>query len=232
MSENNVFGQMSPSPYAERQDQRIWGAAAVLGRLSGEETSRLIVARLARDAAHERGLPPCRQTEEPTSIFLDVIRFNNDESVAKKLRFGTQEALRNMALQPAPDPDVLGDLCYLAAAIGAFESIDTLTLIIKREDSEQLRIATGERIRQRALRALIGLLAVEPKRSPNLKELLQKLSADPQHRILALTGLVGLWPEEFHRHRSEVDEKELYRSLDLVGFLSSASAALARHQGL
>src|SRR5205807_7193424 len=175
-----------------------------LEALRAEDIASLVIARLARDTANQRGLPACRQAEEPTSIFIDVIRFETGYAIAEKLRFGTLQALRKVGAQDAPDAGVLGDLCYLAAAIGAHESIDVLPAIIRRPDSEHLTLWTGETIRCHALRALIGLLADSRCRSAEIKALLRELCLDPRYRVLALTGLIGLWPDEAHQYRSEL----------------------------
>jgi len=119
--------------------------------------------------------------------------------------------------------DEIAALCYLSASIGATQAIPTLIQIVEESKYDGLVAWTGESVRSRALRALVGLLSVEPVRTPELRELLMGLlwGTCKAYRHLALTALAGLWPEEraeFARQVPEVSEERLRLSLELAGF--------------
>ncbi len=224
MVHNTPIDEMSTSGTHRgfQSDARVPRAAAVLKSLSSQEISRLITARLARRFEEEGGLPPCQKDEEPTAIFVDVIKFAQDSSLANNLRFACVQALRRIGFDPSPNAELLGDLCYLAAAIDARESVDVLPTFIENPAIGELRLGNGETIRLRALRSLIGLLAAAPCRSPGLKALLEELLEHQRYRMLALTGLIGLWPEERGRYSlAGIDENLLRLNLELAGFRSA-----------
>ena len=215
-------------------DARIPHAIAVLTPLDAGEVSQVIIARLARQRDLERGLPPPERDEDVTAIFIDVIRWTNNIGFADKLRFCCVEALRQVSFEPTPSPGLLGNLCYLAAAMRAVEALDVLPRIVTSNRSEEMLLRDGEPVRSRALRALIGLLAVEParsyqtERSFDLGKLFGNLLTEPQYQILALTGLIGLWPnrrQEFINKLpgGQVDLRRLNVSLELAGFAASAA---------
>jgi hypothetical protein len=211
-------------------DARVPRAIEVLLSLDTSDVTRVMIARLARRRDLERGLPPCQRDEDPVAIFVDVIRWTRDAILADKLRFACLQALRSVNFEITPSPDVLGDLCYLAAALAADEALDVLPSIVAADRSEKMLLLDGEAVRSRALRAVVGLLAISPRRDASLEKLFENLLLEPRYQILALTGLIGLWPDRRREFiamapAGQVDERLLNANLDLVGFGSSATTA-------
>jgi hypothetical protein len=235
MGHNTSIDPMTPALHpAFAPDERVPRAIAILHTLDTSEVSQVMVARLACQRDRERGLPPRERDEDPAAIFIDVIRCTSDLEFANKLRFSCVDALRQVSFEAAPSPDVLGSLCYLAAAMRALEALDVLPGMVTRNGSEQMLLRDGEPVRSRALRALIGLLACDPARASqtarsfDLRGLFENLLAEPKYQILALTGLIGLWPnrrQEFINMLplGQVELRRVNVSLELAGFAVSAA---------
>jgi hypothetical protein len=223
MRNNDLVSKMSPRPHlAFSPDARIPRAVEALRPLTAGEISQIMIARLERQRTLENGLPPCQRDEEPVDIFVDVMMGAPNETFAEKIRFACQDALR-VAFSESLGADVMGNLCYLAAAIGAVEALDYIRLIASDEKFDQSLLADGESVRSRALRALVGLLAQRPSHDATIKTLFLNLLPSPEYRLLALTGLVGLWPQEREAFLAmvpgaQIDDRDLNINLDLIGF--------------
>jgi hypothetical protein len=160
------------------------------------------------------GLPALHHDEAPVDIFVDLADLYEDwrrellravpELLSKEIEFITREPAQTY---------LLAELCYLAARIGCLDARDMLRALVADERATGL-ISETEDLRLRALRSLVGLLGAYARNSaPAIYEKESKIYrvpeewvryratmfyalSDPKLAVMALTGLIGLWPRE------------------------------------
>src|SRR5205807_2213031 len=141
--------------------------------------------------------------EDPTDIFIDVIDFGNSSELSNSLRSACGNLLKEK-IEPLGDPQAVGELCYLAARIGAEEAISPLTTLAQQEAAAHILFG-GEELRFRALRSLAGLLALRPTKADDQhRKLFKKCLHEPAYQMIALTAILGLWPNSQHDLTSKI----------------------------
>jgi hypothetical protein len=159
---------------APQPDNTVAGAAATLARLDDSELERALWNRV-RGSPEDR-LPSLGRDEHPADILLDVARRDEYAPLAKRFRASCARLLEQRSgAKVLEDPPALGELCFLAARIGADEAVSALTSLLERCRTESVSVWEGETLRLRTLRALVGLLArnrerLEPSRHRALLE--------------------------------------------------------------
>ena len=143
-------------------------------------------------------LPPLHRDEEPVDVFVDLAeldpRWRDDLQTAVAKLLATEVA--NVGLEDPSRSHLLGELCYLAARIGSEEALDSLRSLVASERATGL-IGPGEDLRLRALRAFVGLLGTAGRMQTNDdRNVLTAALAEPRLAMVALAGLIGLWPDE------------------------------------
>jgi len=201
-------------------------ALALSGMASSGEAVAVLRQRLYTPERPEL-LPALSRDEEPADIFVDLVEHNPQSSLASLLRQACQILLTEMAGRPhLTYSSQTGELCYLAARIGSLESVPALRTLVEHHEAPLAMVQTGENLRVRALRCLVGLLGSAPASRDEFQGFFERFLTEPGCELVALTGLLGLWPES----RSEIlsrlpagfhlDETLLKASLTVAGFRS------------
>lgn len=142
--------------------------------------------------------------EEPSTLLADFVRQNHRPVVAAHVRRATSELLDEH--KRSSRVEALGELCVLAAAICSAEAVAPLQVVVTRPDAPSLLVRPWETLRHRAFRSLVALLVAhpdlaQPDEDGNLRNLFHVQSQYEESRILALTALIGFWPEGAARVR-------------------------------
>lgn len=202
---------------------RVMSAVRVLAHISQRELMSTISERIHGRAT--MGLPPLMKEEEPTSIFVDAVDYGGDETLNRELRSVCGIMLKDVCRSGVADKALAGELCYLAAAINSTEALSPLSCLAAQANASDIELPSGQDLRVSALRALVGLLASSRESLGSLQSyrpLLEYCLGQPRCQFLALTGLVGLWPESkatFVGMLSEaLDERKLDTALVVAGF--------------
>ena len=179
---------------------------------SQEDLANLIRSRLTTATNVPR---PLHRDEEPVDIFVDLADL--DETWRNQLRVAVAKLLAEESTLKSQEPaqiNLVGELCYLAARIGCTDARHSLQSLVTNESATGL-LNDVEDLRLRALRALVGLLgAFAQTSSPTIRDspesptyripqewapfrdaLISALK-EPRLAVVALTGLIGLWPRE------------------------------------
>lgn len=205
---------------------RVDLAKHVLSGLGREklELEKAVWKRL-RGEPQDIDLPGLARDEDPADIFLHVVKYTNERSLADLLRGACAHLLEAALQSPHLEQDAvaIGELCYLSARIGASDAIEPLTVLVERKETSSFTVRTGEDLRLRALRSLVGLLASNRQRvdTQRHRRLFEECLRLPRYKKMALTGLVGLWPElkdEFVRDLSGDEARALKTSLAIAGY--------------
>lgn len=179
----------------------------------------------ARLISGRSGLPALHRDEAPVDIFVDLADLYEDwrrellRAIPNLLSNAVPEFLNKESKENSPaETYFLGELCYLAARINCLDALDMLRALAANERATGLVSAT-ETLRLRALRSMVGLLNAfasttpcviyQKKNSadeistyrvpeawvPYRRTLFEALN-DPRLAVVALAGLIGLWPRE------------------------------------
>ena len=168
----------------------------------------------ARLTSGTKRLPPLYHDEEPVDIFVDLADLYEDWR--RDLLRAVPELL-SKEVNNVPDNHIqiyfLAELCYLAARIGCLDALPMLRALVTDERST-IPISEVESLRLRALRSMVGLLGLRASTTSPLEYLKDSRSYrvpddwgpyrevlffslnDPRLAVVALTGLIGLWPRE------------------------------------
>ena len=186
--------RMKATGVQAEQGPLVEGAKDRLTSLSPQDMAPLVWDRLC--GKRDPRLPELAREEYPADIFLYV--------VDQRLIPGFGEALgeacgsllkRNSEEATLANVPALGELCYLSARIRAWQAIDGLTKLARREDATA-PVLPNEDLRQRALSCLLTLLVADPTRMrPEHKTLFENRLKTPGCEMMALTALIGLWHE-------------------------------------
>jgi hypothetical protein len=218
-------GPMASASATPALSPRLAQARAFLSPLDPEQVAGVIAARIRESEGLP--LPRLSRDERPVDIFVDIVEYGGDEALSTHLREAGARLLARMVEDSAgrnllPNVASLSELCYLSARIGALDALESLRALSSREDAAVPTPASGEDLRLRALRCMVGLLGSHPDRSDRdrYREVLERCLDVPGYELIALTGLVGLWPgyKEVGRQGRNVDEKLLNTSLAVAGF--------------
>ena len=156
----------------------------------------LIQARLTGEIT--TGLPAVGPEEEPVDIFVDLAE--TDKYWREQLQVAAARLLNSQVQDFRPEQwyntVFLGELCYLAARIGSTAALKPLGTLAGNIKATGL-VSPGEDLRLRALRAYVGLLgAVDYPESEADREMLTRALSEPRLAMVALAGLMGVWPKE------------------------------------
>ena len=219
---SSEFDPMASASAAPARSPRMAQALAFLSELEPKRFPEVVLARIR--GTGDLPLPRLARDEKPVDIFVDVAERGSTPHVADSLRAASATLLGEFVggdlVSHAP---VVSELCYLAARIGSFQALDALRILAQREDAAMPTPTPGEDLRLRALRCLVGLLGSAP-RLPDperFKAVLEQCAQSPNYKLIAMTGLIGMWPE--YKNRGElpslgIDEALLNVSLTVAGF--------------
>jgi hypothetical protein len=194
-------------------------AVKALAKLDVNGTAAAIRSRLT-DGPEKFGLPPLQPQEDRVDIFVQVYEYGNNGEVRRRLSAGCVLLLDDRSLGLWE----LGEVSYLSARIQASNAIGPL-LRIARELRWAPSLAENSLVRM--LGSLVGLLGavkdISPQTALAAKEVFESCLNLKSCTFLAVTGLVGLWPEDRERLLAEVagliDEERLDVNLTVAGFL-------------
>jgi hypothetical protein len=160
------------------------------------DAQKLIVSRLTGEP--ETGLPGLSGDEQPVDILVDLADL--DQEWRGPLQGAVAGVLRQRVPGFEPDDEaetrLLGELCYLAARIGSTAALVPIGMLAGNVQATGL-VAPGEHLRMRALRSYVGLLGATPN-SQGVADRAMLMTAllEPPLAVVALTGLIGVWPGE------------------------------------
>jgi hypothetical protein len=159
-------------------------------------------------------LPALHHDETPVDIFVDLASLYEDWR--RELLRAVPELLSKEIENVSPEPVqtyFLGELCYLAARIGCLDALPMLRALVADERAVG-SLRETETLRLRALRSMVGLLGAYARDTAPVVYLKESLDyrvpdiwvpyratmfyalSDPSLAVVALTGLIGLWPRE------------------------------------
>jgi len=171
------------------------------------------------------GLDGPLKDEAPSDIFIDVTKYGGNKALIQRLRQAAVSLLTRLASQPSLDHiQALGDICHMSTALGARDATLPLAHLMERKEAADALLPNGEDLRLRALRCVVGLLGAGLTAAPReaFQPSFESLLNNPKYRLLALIGLVGLWPERrtqfLARTSGGVSESELDEGLEWAGF--------------
>ena len=152
----------------------------------------------ARLTGGPTNLPAAAPEEDPVDIFVDLAEL--DKSWKDQLRTAVAKLLSAQVKEYKPEESskttFLGELCYLAARIGSTEALEPLKVLVGNIRATGL-VSPGEDLRLRALRSYVGLLgaSANPQGVVDAKLLTNSLT-EPRLAMVALVGLIGIWPDQ------------------------------------
>jgi hypothetical protein len=203
-------------------------AVRALAQLDVPQIADAIWIRLTGDA-EEFGLPALSPQEERIEIFVQVYEYGNNGQVSRRLHRACAFLLdlhKNEASAPENASRsrqwALGEVCYLSARI---QSFDALAPLLEMAQMSRREIRENNSLLVRVLGCSVGLLGslkdIAPHYVKQATEVFEECLDIEDCRLLALTGLVGLWPERRDEYlgRVSVDEQELNVNLTLAGFM-------------
>ena len=152
-------GMAAPAPILDpRWLARVREAIRVLSPLDEPSLDQVVWARLRREEQPD-GLPRSAAEQGSGEILIDVVRYDLRAELSEKLRNSSARLLD----RAAPEESVaLAELCFVAARIGAFQAIPSLTALAEREERLRTALPGNETLYERALECLGGLLAALP----------------------------------------------------------------------
>jgi hypothetical protein len=171
-----------------------------LAKFTQKEMEPLVERRLLRLPADP--LPALERDEEPSDIFVDSFHW-----LAEKRRVEwtvLQDACGGLAerwsggeaARIRARPEFLGELFYLCARVAATAAMPSIANTLRREDLGPVLIASGEELKLRALRSLVGLLHVVSADVRNAYQpLLRAALREPQNRAVVVTAFLAYWPD-------------------------------------
>lgn len=198
-------------------------AVRALAKLDIIQTAQAIRSRLT--GGPERfGLPALQPQEDRVDIFVQVFEYGNNGEVRRHLPAACVLLLDDRTLGPWE----LGEISYLSARIQASNAIGPL-LRIARDLRWAPNLAENNLlpVLVRVLGSLVGLLGavkdIAPETGTAAKEVLESCLNLKDCAFVAVTGLVGLWPERREQLLATValpvDEHRLDVNLTVAGFL-------------
>jgi hypothetical protein len=214
--------EIAPDPWSLR-----FRTPRTIRSLSGLDVDR--VARLVWDrvlGVQADNLPLFEFQERGADLFIDVVdqvRNTPDVSIAVVLRDACGLLLHEKTDPLIDDVDAVGELLYLAARIESKSSIPPISNLITHAQAEE-RLVNGETIRQRAIRALIGLLSkYRDAVTDRHRAIFFGALSHGDSALMAITGLVAMFGQDrgdllAHVHSAglKVRPEELDLSLRLL----------------
>lgn len=223
---------------AAPQLQSVSKAAQALARYDVTDLADVIVRRLEGQLLPQ--LPGVGRDEEARSIFVELADFAGTPELHENLRGAVVQLIDIIANQSAfENPQIAGDVCFLCASLDAPRAIGPLARMVSRDDLTSVFLPDGEDLRLRALRTLVALLALhKPSQGGEyLISVLEYTLGDPRYKILSLTALLGVWPEQREEFLKLAplnpdDESRLNLSLQWAGFAHETADLKGRRSSM
>lgn len=207
-------------------NSRLGGAIAALSHLTDPAGLRDVLWARMGGPATTHQLPRMSRDERPADVLVDIVELDPSSQLADRIRAACTDLLSVFAHAPElPDAAAISELCYLSARVGADKAVDSLRVLAERPDAVVAAIPGGGDLHLRALRSLVGLIGLHRDRhcTDTYRRFLLACLAHPGCELLALTALIGLWPEDRAEFESKVqagyrlDANLLDVSLEVAG---------------
>ena len=180
--------------------EQVQATAKILQRMDVSLLKHVIGERLA--GRNMPGLPGWIDRSgagSPANIFIDAETISKNPRFTRNLRKAISEITQDFAASRVIDKATATEICRLAAN-GTLETITPLASLLKHPDASEMLPPDNDTLRFTALRSLVGLLEEyhdsEALDRESLRSLLEDCLRHPDCEGLALTALVGLWPQE------------------------------------
>ncbi|HTU43588.1 MAG TPA: hypothetical protein VMF91_00900 [Bryobacteraceae bacterium] len=201
-------------------------AVRALANLDSASVAEAVWIRLMGDA-EAFGLPALHPQEERVAIFVQVYEYGDNGQVNRNLRQACVSLLdqhkETVYGEDLSQRWALGEVCYLSARIQSLNALKPLLEIAFL--SRHFNTGERESFLRRVLGSLIGILGSVRGGGPGNVEQATRIFEEclelENCRLLALTGLIGLWPERRSEYlgRVPINEEDLDVNLTLAGFL-------------
>jgi hypothetical protein len=203
-------------------------AVRALAALDTSRVANAIWTRLTGGDQEEFGLPALHPQEERVGIFVQVYEYGDNGQVNRNLRQACVSLL-DQHKEAVYGEDLsqrwaLGEVCYLSARIQSLNALKPLLEIAFR--SRHFDAGEQESFLRRVLGSLIGILGsvrggVAPGYVNEATTIFKECLDLENCRLLALTGLIGLWPESRSEYlaRVPINQEDLDVNLTLAGFI-------------
>lgn len=203
--------------------------AGHLMKLSSKELMPLISMRLSRRAVPD--FPSLARDEDPADILIDCFHWTKErgEKLGNLPEACAMLAERWANLDEATVDatlEVLGELHYLCARIGATDAIPFIAKVAERDELATVTLPGGEDVQNRALRTLAGLLTLVPREQVSTyRSVFEKALDTEHHAVIGLSTLSVFWPEEsaeFSQRAAKHESEQVRWAIDNLGSIVKA----------